>query len=202
MTPTKTAASKDGAGPSAAKTERRSQLLDAGAELVRTSGLMAFTMEGLASAAGVSKALPYRHFANSDAALVALYRRELGRLAGVILASVEGMTEGEEILATALHAYFDQVEERGDLLNALAGHGSPVPDLVEGGRAAPAFIIELLERAFGLRGRTAVVLGSLVGGLATAGSDSFGRGDASRSTVERTTVAATLGAVRAVLAKS
>ncbi len=66
-------------------------------------------------------------------------------------------------------------------------------------RQAPKLVIDLVERAYGVRGRTGVVLASLLAGLITAGSDSLGRGDAARPTVERTTVAAAIGAVHAVL---
>ncbi len=182
----------------ASRDDRREQLLDTAAELVRDHGLMGFTMEGLASAAGVSKALPYRHFANADAALVALYRRELVRLTAAIFAAVDGIGEGDAMMAAGVHAYFDHVVERGELMQALVGAGSPVLDLAADGRSAPGFIIELIRRGYGLRGRTAVVLASLVGGLVIAGSDSMARGDAARSTVERTTVAAAIGAVHAV----
>lgn len=39
--------------------------------------MAAVTMEGVAERAGVSKALPYNHFANADDLLVELYRREV-----------------------------------------------------------------------------------------------------------------------------
>ena len=103
---------------------RREQLLDAAARLVGERGLLSFTMEGVAAEAGVSKALPYRHFSNAEDALVALYRRELARLAEAIQRAVHGIEGGDEILTTAIRAYFDEVADRGDLLNALAGAGS------------------------------------------------------------------------------
>lgn len=59
------------------RAERRDQLLSVAAELVKEGGLAAVTMEGVADRAGVSKALPYSHFANADDLLVELYRREV-----------------------------------------------------------------------------------------------------------------------------
>ncbi len=183
-----------------ARTDRRDQLLDAAADLVAEIGVVGFTMEGLASAAGVSKALPYRHFANSDAALVALHDRELTHLASIILSAVDGLSDGDEILREAIRAYFDAVELRGDLLNALAGSGSPVPAMASAPATRPGDLVTtLLARGYGLRGKGARVLAGLVTAMAIAGSDSLGRGDAARSTVERTTVAAAQGAVRAVM---
>ena len=185
--------------PTSAKTERRNQLLDAAAELVDASGVRSFTMEGLAAAAGVSKALPYRHFANAEAALVALYDRELGHLAEVILEAIDGCDDGDEVFACGIHAYLDEVEARGGLLNALAGAGSPLPEMAgEGSARPPEMIAALIERHYGVRGKALTVLAALVTGLITAGSDSLGRGDAARTTVERTTVAAAIGAIHAV----
>ena len=179
---------------------RREQLLDAAARLVGERGLLAFTMEGVAAEAGVSKALPYRHFSNAEGVLVALYRRELARLADAILGAVAGIEGGDEILTAAVRAYFDEVADRGDLLNALAGAGSPVPEMADGApRPAPRLVIELLRRGYGLGGKQAIVLATIVTGLVTAGSDSLGRGEAARSTVERITIAAAVGAVRAVV---
>jgi AcrR family transcriptional regulator len=56
--------------------ERKASFLDAARALIRERGLEALTMEGLAAHCGVNKALPYRHFANRDDVLVALYDQE------------------------------------------------------------------------------------------------------------------------------
>lgn len=182
-----------------AKVARRTQLLDAAADLVIQHGLLGFTMEGLAAAAGVSKALPYRHFANAEAALVALHDRELGRLAQRILDAVAEADPGDPMLRAAIAAYFDDVEERGDLLNILAGAGSPLPEIAAGGmRPAPTYVAQLLTRAYGVRGRRSLVLAALLAGLVTAGSDAVGRSDAPRRMVERLTTDAAIGAIHAV----
>src|SRR3954467_8434261 len=60
--------------------DRRHQLLDAAAQIIVDHGASAMSMERLASEAGVSKALPYKHFDNSEAVLAALYRRETAAL--------------------------------------------------------------------------------------------------------------------------
>jgi len=142
------AANRTGSGGRAAtKADRRSQLLDAAAWLVTDKGVAGFTMEGLAVAAGVSKALPYRHFANANDALVELMNREVGHLGRTMVTACVGLAEGDAIISAAIHAYFDTIVDRGGLLNALAGPGSPVPEYAGGGtRTAPAFLIELLRR--------------------------------------------------------
>ena len=182
------------------KEDRREQLLDAAATLVVDKGLMGFTMEGLATAAGVSKALPYRHFANSESALLALLAREIGGLAKAIATACDDLRDGERLIAAAITAYFDVVSERGALLNTLAGSGSPLPELAGGGtRPAPWFVVDVIERGFGLRGQKATVLAWLITAMAISGSDSVARGDASRSVVQKMTISAAIGAAHAVV---
>lgn len=187
-------------GRAATKADRRSQLLDAAAWLVTEQGVSGFTMEGLAKAAGVSKALPYRHFANADEALVELMNREVGRLGRAMVSACVGLDDGDPMIAAAIGAYFDTIADRGGLLNSLAGPGSPVPELAgRGTRTAPEFLVGLLERGYGLTGQPATLAAWMITGLAIAGSDSWARGDAPREIIEPLTVAAIIGAVHAVV---
>lgn len=58
---------------------RRQQLLDTTQAMLISKGLQAFTMEGLAKAAGVSAPLVYNYFANRTELLQALLKREYQR---------------------------------------------------------------------------------------------------------------------------
>ncbi len=178
--------------------ERRAQLLDAAADLLAERGVAGLTMEALAARAGVSKALPYRHFDNADDALVALYHRELDDLAQRIASAVRSVEPGDATIRAAVHAYFDAVAARGAVLARLAGAGSPVPDLA-GGREAPQGVAQLLTAAYGIRGRRVVVLASVVTAAVTAASDAWGRGDAGRSVCEQIATHAVLGAIHEVI---
>lgn len=178
--------------------ERRAQLLTAAADLVGREGVASLTMEALAAEAGVSKALPYRHFANAEDALVALYRQELGRLGEEILAASSGL-KGDSALRAAIRAYMDAVVERGPLLTVLAGAGSPVPALAgPDDQPDPTTVATLLEQAYGIGGRRAVALAGVVGGIAVAASDGYGRGDLTRAQAERVAGAAITAAVHSV----
>ncbi len=100
---------------------RREQLLDAAAGLAVTS-LDSVTMEGLAAQAGVSKALPYKFFANRDEVLVALYDRELGRLEIRITAAMLGVEGFVPRLTATVDAWLDGVASAGVLLGVLYTH--------------------------------------------------------------------------------
>lgn len=178
--------------------ERREQLLDAAGQVLVARGLAGFTMEGLAEAAGVSKALPYRHFANADEAVVALYRREIGNLDERVSQAAQTEQEGDRKIVAAVRAYFEFVAERGQLLGVLAGTGSAVPVMAEGKRPAPDVAVQIVQDAYPVETWVAEVLGALVNGIATAGAEGIGRQLVSPETAERLTTAAVLGAVRAV----
>lgn len=187
-------------GRAATKADRRSQLLDAAAWLVTEKGVAGFTMEGLADAAGVSKALPYRHFSNANDALVALMNREVGRLGRAMVTACDGLDDGDIMIAAAIHAYFDTIADRGGLLNSLAGPGSPVPEFAgEGTRPAPAFLVELLRNGYDLTGQPATLAAWLITGLAIAGSDSWARGDGTREIIEPVTTAAIVSTIHAII---
>ena len=182
------------------RANRRSLLLDAAARLVADKGVAGFTMEGLAIVAGVSKALPYRHFVNAGDALVALMTREVVQLGNAMTAACEGIDDGDTMIAAAIGAYFDIIVERGGLLNELAGPRSTLPELATGGtRTPPPFLLELLERGYHLHGKQAILTAWLVTALAIAGSDSLARADAPRLTLEPLTIAAIIATIHTAI---
>ena len=181
--------------------ERRSQLLEAAAALVAERGVVGFTLEGLAARAGVSKALPYRHFDNADHVLVELYRQELDALGARILAAIKGTT-GDALVTAAVHAYFDAIAERGVVLGRLSGTGSHVPE-----RAAATFgeqegewLTRLVRAAYpALDDPTALGLGRIVAGSVQAAGWALAHREVQRAQAEQATIAAILGAAHAML---
>jgi AcrR family transcriptional regulator len=176
------------------KEERREQLLDAAADLVVERGLGGITMEGLADSAGVSKALPYQHFDNADAVLVALYQREIGWLGARIVGAVGDVTDPTARVRAAIHAYFDAVVERGAVLGALSNPASGIAaDADQGQRVGVEFVSELLIKPFGFSGRHARMLASMLLGTLFGAVDSWAHQDGGRERIERT-VTALIGA--------
>jgi AcrR family transcriptional regulator len=179
---------------------RREQLLDAAAELVGQRGVGGVTMEGVAARAGASKALPYRHFPNADAVLAALYHRELDVVAERVVAAVEHVKQPEKAVRAAMATYFQVVDERGAILGALAGAGSPVPDLEGAGRERlPELVARLLMARFSIDQGVALPLAVVVLGIATSATDAVGQGLVERAAAERVATTAVLGAVAAVV---
>lgn len=169
------------------KEDRREQLLDAAAEIVGERGIGAITMEGLAERARVSKALPYQHFDNANAALVALYQREINHLGRRVYEALEHIDDPEDRVRAAIHAYFDIVEERGVVLGALSSPGTGIVAAAnQGARIGMEFVALLLVKPFGIHGRRSKMLASMFLGTLTGALDSWAHGDGSRDRIEQT----------------
>jgi len=99
--------------------ERRAHFLDTAAEIIKTRGADAVTMEGVAAQAGVSKALGYRYFANSDALLLALFDREVEVLDHRTVHAVASAERFEDRLRAVVEVWLDLIVERGRLMGSL-----------------------------------------------------------------------------------
>jgi AcrR family transcriptional regulator len=89
---------------------RREALLDVAQRLVADEGPSSVTMGSVAERADVTRALVYKHFANKDAILAALYRREAAALDRAIAREVAAAPEGlEPKLRAFAHAVIEAV---------------------------------------------------------------------------------------------
>ena len=166
--------------------ERRAQLLDAAAVVIVEHGLAALTMERLAATAGVSKALPYQHFDNADNLVGALRRREMAVIGERIATAVQVQQDGtfEEVVAAAIHAYFDLLVERGTLLAVLADAGRVRPNQPDIDTNARRYLADLFERTAGLDHETGEIAAAIVLSSLPAGVDAWVTRRASRRQVE------------------
>lgn len=106
---------------------RRDSLLDAAGTLVAAGDVAGVTMESVAAASGVSRALVYKHFANRHDLLAALFERESRLLHEQLMQAV---TE-----ASGLEAKFRALVEGA--LSAQANRGATFAALLDqGGRPA------------------------------------------------------------------
>jgi AcrR family transcriptional regulator len=99
--------------------ERRDALLDTAAELILADGPAGITLEGLAAAAGVSRALVYQHFGKRDELLHVLFDREATRLYGRHAEAIESCEELPDQIRAGVHCYFDYIEQEGDLIRSV-----------------------------------------------------------------------------------
>lgn len=167
------------------KEDRREQLLDAAEVLLIERGAAAMTMERLAEYAGVSKALPYSHFDNSDQVLVAVHRRVVYNLGQRILDALEASTDADDRVALVVRVYFDTVKELGPILGVVSSPGSRVAELADSdGSEGIRFAVHVMDRYLGVdRGRAEAAAPIVMAALSGAVT-SWGRGQVSRRAVE------------------
>lgn len=168
---------------------RRRQLLDAAEELLTAEGSEALTMERLARYAGVSKALPYSHFENSDEVLAAVHGRVMARLGAAIVAALEAAPPTRRAEAVVA-AYFDAVAAMGPVLAVLTAPGSRPARLAED-RGAPGvpFAARLLVEHFDVDPTRAVAAARVVLAGLLGAVRAWTAGDASREVAEELAVA-------------
>lgn len=154
------------------RSERREHLLDVAAQLILDKGIEAVTMEGVATAAGVSKGLGYAYFANSGTLLRALLNREVRKLNERVSSAFATEDDFEARLRAVIHAWFDHIEEQGvlmgRLLQATRNDGPHVEARNAYNRFNEQWWADLAERELGVpngRGRiaTAIILTGLEG---------------------------------------
>lgn len=178
------------------KSNRRVQLLDAAASLLVEHGAASMSMERLASTAGVSKALPYKHFDNSEAVLVALYRRETEQLGLNVWNALKAATPDDELIRVGVSTYFDEIVARGRLLAALSQPGSTVAATADPNQAGVIFEVEILTRFHGVDRRRAKAVAGLIQGAVVGAAGSLRQGHASRAELEDDVVTTILALIR------
>jgi AcrR family transcriptional regulator len=169
--------------------ERYRQLLDAAAVVIVEHGAAAMNMERLAVEAGVSKALPYKHFDNSEAVLAALYRRETRALGRSVWQALSAAGPDEDLIRLGVRAYFDEVSRRGPVLAALSRPGSTIASVADPGQAGVIFEVEVLNRFHGLHRRRAKAIAGMVQGAVVGATATWLAGHATRATLEDDLVA-------------
>lgn len=102
---------------------RRDMLLDVAAALATEGGVDAVAMDQVADRAGVSRPLVYKHFANREELLGALYRREAGRLHAELTARVSAATDVEGMFRALVQGALAAAGERRHVLAVLRTGG-------------------------------------------------------------------------------
>ncbi len=184
--------SADGTRTRLRKEDRREQLLDAAERLLVERGPAAMTMERLAEYAGVSKALPYSHFDNSDQVLVAVHQRVTTELGQRIVDALDASSPDDDRAALVVRVYFDAVKALGPILAVVSSPGSRVVELAEaasrGSRGVP-FVGRVLHRYLDVDRERAEAAAPILLSALTGAVRAWGAGQAPRSRLEPLCVA-------------
>ncbi|HWE55634.1 MAG TPA: helix-turn-helix domain-containing protein [Acidimicrobiales bacterium] len=102
--------------------QRREALLATAADLIAADADN-LSMDSVAEAAGVSRPLLYKHFANRQELLVAVYRREASLLHEELASSVRGAKDLDSKFRALMHGALRAEAQRGAALKALRAAG-------------------------------------------------------------------------------
>ncbi len=157
-----TAAKRTPAKPRLSAQQRRDQIMDSATTLILQRGLLHCTLDEVATTAGISKALIYRHFSSRDELLVALLEREYSVLRGRGLGAFPPDTPFEHLVRVATLKAFEYLYERGEILRELASDRSTQQLLQPRDReermASTRFFVDKSVRTYGLPPEVAQII--------------------------------------------
>jgi len=182
--------------------QRRTQLLDTAADLIVDHGFDALTMESLGEAAGASKTLGYAYFANIDELILELWERELGHLYDRVIEASEGASDLAEKYAASLHAYWNLVAERGQLLASLqSGINARLLDTSRSPRTEEfiSWFADAIRADHDVTRRTAVTLAIAATTVPSLFTNAMSRRGANRAELEELSIRFGVAGLRAAL---
>ena len=103
---------------------RRKTLLDAGALAFAERGFQATSMEEVASRAGVTRLIVYRHFASKED----LYRAVLDRAVSGVAAAVSSQGDGDPTVSSVVNGFLDAAAADPEGFRLLVHHSAREPD--------------------------------------------------------------------------
>jgi AcrR family transcriptional regulator len=106
-----------------ARADRRDVLLDAAAALIASGDVEAVSMDAVAEQARVSRPLVYKHFANRNELLGAVYQRESALLHAELSADVSAVNTLEDTFRALIHGALRAQASRGAAFAALRAAG-------------------------------------------------------------------------------
>jgi AcrR family transcriptional regulator len=161
---------------------RREQILDVTGAIVARSGFGAVSIQGVASAAGISRPIVYEHFGDLEGLLKALVRREMAAAGDQVSATqLRDLSEGDptELMLESLDLFLGAVERHPDTwrLVLMPPEGAP-PNLRRSILRGRAAVLERLAHSVraGLRpGGADPPDPELTASILSAISDEYGR---------------------------
>ncbi len=180
---------------------RHELLLQAADTVVAQQGVPGLTMERLAAAAGVSRALVYQHFANVTELLLELLEREFAWLEPRISSGLDDATSFRDRLIATTKPYLDAKKERSQVFYGLLLTQTSDPGvlatMMDYYRRVLGFWVREAQAEFGIDGDTAVEGAVIfVGGFESAARRHWVLDDSDADEVIDLFVELVLGALR------
>ena len=153
---------------------RRDQLLDHARAMIINNGLQRFTMEGLATIAGVSAPLVYNYFKSRSELLQTLLKREYGVFVEAITSAVSETEDFEDIVRVSVTSNFEHYAP-GNVLPLLLSQPEiavAVRELREKqGQQVARFLVRAAARQYKLDKQYAQLMVTMSSGASIAASE-------------------------------
>lgn len=183
---------------------RREQLLDTAARIIaKERRAAALTVESLAEAAGVSRALVYQHFPERRHLLLAIIDRELALADERLRSEVITSTSTEGRARAWVRAYLDYASERGPVLDILLNERAIEPEVERGRRRRRQERLERwsgdARRLLGIPAEAAMPLADMLAAALHRAAANWLTPETDRKLLEELLVAVVVGATREVV---
>ncbi|OYU13853.1 MAG: hypothetical protein CFE37_13980 [Alphaproteobacteria bacterium PA4] len=180
---------------------RRDEILDAAAAMVMADGVSAVSMEAVARAAGISKALVYNYFSSRSTLLSALLRRTVACFEAEGAAAAASAGDFVDLVRATTRAYLAHVATHGVLIQRLLREPA-VASTIEADEASRRmtadFFARAITREYGTPPARAATIAAILMGLTGGAGDLLHRTGADVDAVTDLTVAMLLAAIAAV----
>jgi len=180
--------------------DRRDQLLDSARDLILNQGFSGFTMEALASEAGVSNPLIYRYFDSRLLLLQKLWSREYERYTDSISEQLYGADDFEEIVKLFVNLNFNELSLGG--ITHILGAQPELREVTkerqkENLRKTGRFLVNTVEEMYHLKPSQASHVIALASGASVEAARHYARYGGSRKKMVEKTVSFILNGVEA-----
>jgi AcrR family transcriptional regulator len=185
--------------------DRHAHFLEAARTLLREQGLEALTMERLAAACGVTKALPYRFFRNRDDVLVQLVDAGNAEFDVHLAEAMRGQSTFDDKIATLIRVWYEWIESGNDipaLQQARTADGELEARIAARNLVGVHYIADIILAHFRLDRRDALLAASVLGSSRHGFSSMLDVAGDHRRELLDAYVAMSVGAVRALAARA
>ncbi|MEY2882510.1 MAG: hypothetical protein RL490_234 [Pseudomonadota bacterium] len=179
---------------------RRDEILEAAATMVMADGVSAVSMEAVARAAGISKALVYNYFPSRTDLLSALLRRTVALFEVEGAAAAASADDFVDLVRATTRAYLAHVATHGVLIQRLLREPA-VASAIEADEASrhmtADFFARAITREYDTPPARAASIAAILMGLTSGAGDHLHRTGADVDTVTDLTVTMLLAAIAA-----
>ncbi|MFT5580381.1 MAG: AcrR family transcriptional regulator [Paraglaciecola psychrophila] len=181
--------------------DRHTQLLDVTQSIILEYGLNSFTMEGLASAAGVSNPLVYKYFDTRLELLQTLLLREYHTFYDRNMDELKKAVTFEELINLSVSVNFDQQSKNGNIIAVLESHADidAILKPIKTRRNVGRFLVSEMMKNYPFSTRQAIQIAEMASSASIAAAKNYQENGGNRQQLIMSTVQFIFGGINALV---